>query len=98
MQNRTNDATFNLHFLHRRRLCLQDGRISIIIIGSRDAVRNAYNQSLISNAEVWMEMIESRNLTSHTYNDETAKDIVQKICGIYEPLFENLMEVMETYE
>ena len=68
------------------------------IIGSRDAVRNAYNQSLISNAEVWMEMIESRNLTSHTYNDETARDIVQKICGIYEPLFENLMEAMEKYE
>ena len=68
------------------------------IIGSRDAARNAYNQSLISNAEVWMEMIESRNLTSHTYNDETARDIVQKICGIYEPLFENLMEAMEKYE
>ena len=68
------------------------------IIGSRDAVRSAYNQSLISNADVWMEMIESRNLTSHTYNDETAKDIVRKVCGDYEPLFEELMETMGKYE
>ena len=68
------------------------------IIGSRDAVRNAYNQSLISNADVWMEMIESRNLTSHTYNDETAKEIVRKICGDYESLFEELKEAMEKYE
>jgi len=68
------------------------------IIGSRDAIRNACNQSLISNAEVWMEMIESRNLSSHTYNDETAKDILQKICGNYIPLFEDLMKAMEKYE
>ena len=68
------------------------------IVGSRDAVRSAYNQSLISNADVWMEMIESRNLTSYTYNDETARDIVRKICQDYEPLFEELMETMGKYE
>ena len=45
-----------------------------------------------------MEMIESRNLTSHTYNDETAKEIVRKICGDYESLFEELKEAMEKYE
>ncbi|MEE3314806.1 MAG: nucleotidyltransferase substrate binding protein [Treponema sp.] len=68
------------------------------VVGSRDAVRSAYNQSLISDADVWMEMIESRNLTSYTYNDETAKDIVRKVCGDYEPLFEELMETMGKYE
>ena len=68
------------------------------IIGSRDAVRMAYNQSLITEPDVWMEMIESRNLTSHTYNDETARDIVQKICGSYERLFEDLLETMAKYE
>ncbi len=68
------------------------------IIGSRDAVRNAYNQALISNSDLWMEMIESRNLTSHTYNDETAKDIVKKICENYDPLFEALKTEMEKHE
>jgi nucleotidyltransferase substrate binding protein (TIGR01987 family) len=37
------------------------------IIGSRSAVREAFNKGIISNGGIWMEMIESRNRTSHTY-------------------------------
>jgi nucleotidyltransferase substrate binding protein (TIGR01987 family) len=40
------------------------------IIGSKNASREAYKNELISNGEVWMEMIQSRNLSSHTYNLE----------------------------
>lgn len=38
------------------------------ITGSRDATREAFQKNLIQNGDVWMEMIKSRNLTSHTYN------------------------------
>ncbi|MCF8413251.1 MAG: nucleotidyltransferase substrate binding protein [Melioribacteraceae bacterium] len=44
------------------------------ITGSRSATREAFNKGLISNGEVWMAMIESRNNTVHTYQ----KDILQK--------------------
>jgi nucleotidyltransferase substrate binding protein (TIGR01987 family) len=43
------------------------------ITGSRDATREAFNKRLISDGEGWMEMIKSRNKTSHTYNEETAE-------------------------
>lgn len=36
------------------------------IKGYRDATREAFNKGLIDNGEVWMEMIKSRNQTSHT--------------------------------
>lgn len=49
------------------------------ITGSRDASRLAFKMGLIQNGEAWMEMIKSRNLTSHTYDQEKADEIFDKI-------------------
>ena len=68
------------------------------IIGSRDAVRNAFSNSLIDEVETWIEMIDSRNLTSHTYDSGTASDIVEKICHKYSNCFSALKEKMSQYE
>lgn len=53
------------------------------ITGSRDASREAFQKKLITNGDVWMEMIKSRNQTSHTYNKNVADEIVQKISTQY---------------
>ena len=55
--------------------------------GSRDASREAFQLKLISNAKIWMDMIGSRNKTSHTYNEETADEIYLKIINDYHPAF-----------
>jgi hypothetical protein len=39
------------------------------ILGSRDAFRLAFQRGLIENGEAWMDMVKSRSLTSHTYNE-----------------------------
>jgi len=57
------------------------------ITGSRDAVRESFQKGLISNGEVWMEMIKSRNQSSHTYNDAVVKEIKTKIITQYFSLF-----------
>lgn len=53
------------------------------IYGSKDATREAFNQGLIANGEIWMDMIRSRNKTSHTYNEETASDIINAVVNDY---------------
>ena len=53
------------------------------ITGSRDASREAFQKKLIIHGDVWMEMIKSRNLTSHTYNKKIAMDIVEKTINEY---------------
>lgn len=58
-----------------------------LITGSRDATREAFNKGLIFDGEGWMEMIKSRNLSSHTYNEEVANEIIHKIVNLYHPLF-----------
>jgi nucleotidyltransferase substrate binding protein (TIGR01987 family) len=57
------------------------------ITGSRDAIREAFNKKLITNGEMWMETIKSKNKTTHTYNEETAKTIVNDIVNNYYQLF-----------
>ena len=65
------------------------------IKGSRDAVLYAAQVSLIHDAHVWMEMMKSRNSTSHTYNESTANEIVKYILCEYEKEFINFETKME---
>lgn len=58
------------------------------IMGSRDATREAFQRNMISAGESWMEMIKSRNMTSHTYNQEIADEISGKVIDTYFPLFQ----------
>lgn len=60
------------------------------ITGSRDAFRTAFSAGIIVDGQTWMESIQSRNLTTHAYNQETANDINQKIIKKYFPAFQSL--------
>jgi nucleotidyltransferase substrate binding protein (TIGR01987 family) len=57
------------------------------ITGSRDAITEAHQNGLIEDGEGWMKMIKSRNKSSHTYNEETVKEIKTKIFDHYFELF-----------
>lgn len=51
--------------------------------GSRDAARLAFRRGLIAAGEVWMDMIQSRNRTSHTYDAATMEGIVSAVRDRY---------------
>ncbi|GAB1467832.1 nucleotidyltransferase substrate binding protein [Candidatus Cloacimonadota bacterium] len=60
------------------------------ITGSRDAIRKAFKHGLITDGTNWMKMLESRNLTSHLYNEDVAISILSDVITIYHPLFKEL--------
>ncbi len=62
------------------------------IVGSRDASRFAFQNSLIQDGEVWMEMIAARNQTSHTYNLKVAQAVVDSILTRFYPAFKQLAQ------
>ncbi|TKB97537.1 nucleotidyltransferase substrate binding protein [Pedobacter cryophilus] len=66
------------------------------ITGSRDASREAFLMNLVKDGEVWMDMIKSRNKTSHTYNEVTASEIFQNIIDHYHTAFHQFQLKMET--
>jgi nucleotidyltransferase substrate binding protein (TIGR01987 family) len=65
------------------------------IQGSKDAVRLAFKRGLIGEGESWMEMIENRKLTVHTYNEATATEVVNLIKKKYFDLFINLQDSLD---
>ena len=56
----------------------------------RDCFREAFAAGIIDDSEAWINMIEDRNITSHTYEEDSANEIYQKIEDIY---FEKFKEV-----
>ena len=65
------------------------------IYGSKDATREAFKANLIVEGQVWMEMIESRNITSHTYDEATAEKIIGQIEEFYLIAFIALRETLQ---
>lgn len=61
------------------------------LYGSRDTTRAAFKEGIIENGEVWMEMIRHRNLTAHTYNEDTAEEVVSAILNIFYSEFETIL-------
>lgn len=53
--------------------------------GSKDATRYAKQVDIIADGDIWMDMIKSRNETSHNYDGEIADTVVEKILNDYFP-------------
>jgi nucleotidyltransferase substrate binding protein (TIGR01987 family) len=66
------------------------------ITGSRDATRQAFSTGLVEGGEGWMEMIVSRDQSSHTCNRATALALVERITQRHAGLFERLASKMES--
>lgn len=62
------------------------------LYGSKDITRQAFKIGLLENGEAWMDMIKSRNLTSHTYDETTASQITAAIRNLYFAEFELLRQ------
>ncbi len=52
----------------------------------KKAVRQAFQDELITDAETWMEALEKRSLTSHTYNEEILQETLTFIKNDFYPL------------
>lgn len=57
------------------------------LVGSRSTVREAFKRGLVPDGEAWMDMIEKRNLSSHTYNLDVAETLAAAIHQRYYPAF-----------
>jgi len=65
------------------------------IYGSRDATRLAFKYELIIEGEIWMTMIDDRNLSSHTYKEDVVEKILGHILESYVSEFQKFKVVME---
>lgn len=67
------------------------------ITGSRDAIRQAFNLEIIKQGSDWMQMVDDRIITVHSYNEESTKKIEARIFNIYVQLFRDFYHHMKTF-
>jgi nucleotidyltransferase substrate binding protein (TIGR01987 family) len=61
------------------------------IVGPRPVIEQAFQDGYISDGKGWMNMQLSRNLTSHTYDEATANEIIANIRSSYVSLIRDLI-------
>ena len=60
----------------------------------RSCIRESWKQGLIPDAQEWLEMMEKRNLSSHTYDENAAREIYREVKGRYVALLEECDQTM----
>jgi nucleotidyltransferase substrate binding protein (TIGR01987 family) len=61
--------------------------------GPRPTLKKVFAEGLVSTpdeADIWMQMLEDRNLTVHTYREDLAEDIYARIVRSYAILLERM--------
>lgn len=63
----------------------------------KSVMKQAYTDGIISDEKTWLELLYSRNLTSHIYDEHTASDIFTNIKEKYSLLFKQLLATLSQH-
>jgi nucleotidyltransferase substrate binding protein (TIGR01987 family) len=64
----------------------------------RKALASAFQLKIIDNETIWIKMMKDRNDTSHTYNEDLANQIYEKIKATYKSEFENALAKIKSFK
>lgn len=56
----------------------------------RETIKEAFLKHILTDGQVWIEMMEARNKTSHTYKEEFANELADEILNNYAQKFAEL--------
>lgn len=62
----------------------------------RATLKKSFEIGLIDDGHTWLQALENRNLTSHTYDEATAIEVVTLIREQYYPLLRDLHQLLHT--
>ena len=66
------------------------GRFQNKIGSPRVVIKTAYQCGMLSDCDGWLELLETRNILAHTYNDEQSLRAVRAVSAKYLALFQAL--------
>jgi nucleotidyltransferase substrate binding protein (TIGR01987 family) len=61
-----------------------------VVNSPKEAIKQAFQSDIIKDGHTWIDALNDRNLTTHTYEEETAIIVTEKIKDNYFPLLKNL--------
>ena len=71
---------------------LENAGIAMQPVTPRSVVKEAFAARIIEDGQVWIDMLDHRNLLAHTYDVETFENAVQAINLRYFPVLEHLCQ------
>lgn len=86
------EFTFELFWKWLKLILLDQG---IDVSFPKEVLKEAYKAHMIDDETIWLQMLNDRNLSSHTYNQDLAKSIYTHI-KIYIPLIRKIFEKYKT--
>lgn len=69
---------------------LEDQGSVLAVAAPRAVLKDAYAAGVIMDAAIWDEIIRSRNVTSHVYDEQTAIEVAGRVCNTYLPILQKL--------
>jgi len=69
---------------------LEDGGLVISPVTPRQVIKEAFAAKVIADGEVWVNMLDHRNLLSHTYDSSVFEQAVEAIAARYLPAMAKL--------
>jgi nucleotidyltransferase substrate binding protein (TIGR01987 family) len=79
------EFTFELFWKTLRRFLQQEG---IDTASPKNTLRHAYRRGLLDQEQLWLDMLKDRNLSSHVYNAEIARDLNSRLSAHHRALRE----------
>jgi nucleotidyltransferase substrate binding protein (TIGR01987 family) len=61
----------------------------------RDTIKESFAHGLVEDGDIWMEMLERRNLLSHTYDEKTFQTAFDLVYGPFHTAISSLMARLE---
>lgn len=55
----------------------------IEVLSPKESIKKAYEQEIITNQDLWLEMLEARNSATHEYSDDRIELIYKNIINLY---------------
>lgn len=68
----------------------------VAVESPRAAIKEAFVQKIISDGQLWIEMMETRNKTSHIYKEDFAHQTAENILNVYIKQFDKLQEFFKS--
>lgn len=66
-----------------------------IVKSPREAIKQAFQNELITRGELWLEALEKRNLAAHTYDDAILDEFQELITYAYFPEMDALYQTLK---
>ena len=73
---------------------LEDGGFVFVMVTPRQVLKDAYVAKILKDGQVWIDMLDHRNLLSHTYSPVVFEQAVEAIHSRYLAAIEHLHDFM----